>query len=153
MRIGRKLGGVAVAMGLSVAVVYAHGGATGIVKQRMDAMENIGDHMKLIGEMLRGNSPYDTQKIAASAQMIGKASGKELTVLFPEDSLMHPTEASPDIWSNWEKFSQYSDELRQAAEGVVAAADEGAEKEVVASEFGRLARTCKSCHEQFRTKK
>lgn len=153
MKLARLLSASATLVLLTSAFAYAHGGATGLVKQRMDAMEIMGREMKLVGQMLRGQEPYDAKKAAAAGQAIASLSGQHLTALFPEGSLMHPTEASAEIWKDWERFSSLSNALQKAAEDVVAAADAGGGKDAVAAGFGRLAKTCKSCHEAFRIKK
>lgn len=150
---GGKPGLVFIAAVLAAGGALAHGGATGVVKERMDAMSAIGKSMKSIGKMLKGSETFETAKVAASAEVIAAHSGETLTGLFPGDSLQAASEASPDIWSDWNRFSGYADDMQSAALELKALADADAGKQEIGSAFGSLAGTCKTCHEAFRIKK
>lgn len=130
----------------------AHGGATGIVKERMDAMSAIGDQMKIIGQMLKGGS-VDETRLSAAAGVIAGHGGDALIKLFPEGSLDKPTEATPSIWTDWTKFEAYAGDLEASALTLKDLADDGAGKQELSAAFGTLAGTCKDCHESFRVKK
>ncbi|PCI04713.1 MAG: cytochrome C [Hyphomicrobiales bacterium] len=101
---------------------FAHGGASGVVKQRMDAMSNMGKVMKTMAIMMRGESPLDADLIRASAHTILDHSGNSLTKLFPDHSNIKPSEARDEIWSNWEEFNNLADQLNTLATGMEAAA-------------------------------
>ncbi|WP_193175433.1 c-type cytochrome [Oricola nitratireducens] len=114
------------ALGLaSVAAAYAHGGATGIVKERMEAMESMGDVVKKLSAVMRGETEYDAAAVKAGAETIRKHAGKAITELFPEGSAGGPSEAKPDIWSNWDEFSALAGQLETLAGGLEAAAGNG----------------------------
>lgn len=138
---------------LSAGVAWAHDGASGVVRERMDAMSAIGKNMKPIGRMLKGGAPYDPASVAKAAKAIAQHGGEAFTALFPDDSLQSPTEAAPAIWTDWQTFSGYADDLRSSAAALETLARDGADKQAVAGAFGTLAGTCKSCHEAFRIKK
>jgi cytochrome c556 len=152
MRIG-KLGIILIAGVIASGAAWAHGGATGIVKERMDAMSAIGKNMKSVGQMLKTSPDIDPNLVAKAGEAIASHSGDALIKLFPEGSLKAPSEASPAIWSEWSKFSDYADSLQTSALGMKSLADQGADKKSVAAAFGKVAATCKSCHEAFRIKK
>lgn len=153
MRLLLKFGSATAGLVLFASIALGHGGATGIVKQRMDAMKDIGAQMKLIGQMIKGQKPYNGKEVANAGLVIADLSGEDMLKLFPENSLDHTTEATSEIWSNWQVFEKYSTDLRKAAESIADKAGKGAEKVVVAEAFGRLAKVCKGCHEEFRVKK
>lgn len=132
---------------------FAHGGATGIVKERMDAMTEISKNVKIVGQMLKGTSAYNPDEIARAAKDITGHAGDAMTTLFPEGSLMSPSEASPAIWTKWPEFSEYAGSLQSAAQALESLASQGAEQKAVAAAFGKVAATCKTCHEAFRIKK
>lgn len=149
---------VTAALGLGAAGAFAHGGATGIVKERMDAMERIGAAVKSVGEMLRGKAKFDAGAIEAAAIEIRAHAGAKMTGLFPEGSLDHPSEASPMIWQDWAGFEVKADDLAEKAGqlATVAAADAASTsegKQAIAAAFGAVAGTCKACHETYRVKK
>ena len=129
--------------------VWAHSGAMGIVKERMDAMEEVGKAMKAMAKMIKGEAEFDTAEIARNSKIIHDRSGPALTKLFPADSLQKPSEATPAIWDQWPRFEELSDDLMTHADMLSVAAS----KEAAKAAFGQLGSTCKACHESFRIKK
>ena len=135
------------------AAAYAHGGATGIVKERMDLMDRIGKAMKVIVPMMKEKTDFDPKAYSAAAREIGQHGGEAMTKLFPAGSLDKPTEAKPEIWQDWAKFNQLAGELQDAASDLSAVSGTAQSVDVLAAPFGRLARTCRDCHKAFRVKK
>lgn len=124
MKIRTIIGAGAIGLA-SVAAAYAHGGATGIVKERMEAMESMGDAVKKLAAMMRGETEYDAATIRAEAETIRQHAGQAITSLFPEGSDGGPSEAKPGIWSNWDEFTALAMQLETFAEGLEAAAGNG----------------------------
>ena len=62
---------IAMAAGLTAlaGLALAHEEATGVVKERMDLMEDQKDAMKLMGDMAKGKTPFDTAKAAEAAAL------------------------------------------------------------------------------------
>ena len=129
--------------------VQAHDGATGIVKERMDLMKALGGEMKKLAAMFNGETPFDPAEIAAAASRIEDHSGGHMLRLFPEGSTDHPSEAKADIWRHWPEFEAKADDLGTRASVLAAVADTGEAESRVA--FGRLAKTCKACHQDFKS--
>lgn len=142
----------AVVMSGATALSLAHSGATGVVKERMMAMENIADQMKRIDAMVRGKTGYDATTAVAAADAIARHAA-EMPELFPTDSLDPPTEAHPDIWRDWEAFQAEANALSTLATGLATAAAASTGVEAIGAPFAKLASSCKSCHERFRVKK
>ena len=108
-----------------VLAALAHSGATGVMKERMDAMGEMGDEMKRLAPMMRGQTEYDPDVVRNAADtMIGHA-GAQMTELFPEGSNGKPSEALDTIWEDWEEFTALAEALRTTAEGMKLAADNG----------------------------
>ena len=152
MRIG-KVALVLWAGLMSAGAAFGHGGASGVVKERMDVMSDISRNMKSIGNMLKGGSVFDPDLVVHAGDAIAAHSGDTLTALFPEGSDQTPTEASPEIWKNWPAFSASAENMKAAALALKRVAEAGKDKKEIAGAFGKLAATCKSCHEVFRIKK
>lgn len=104
---------------------YAHGGATGIVKERMDAMSAMGNAVKAITPMMRGEIGYDAATVRSAAETIGNHAGANLTDLFPEGSGGSPSESKDAVWTNWGEFVELAELLEIYAEGLARAADNG----------------------------
>ncbi len=104
---------------------FAHGGATGIVKERMDAMSAMGKAVKSIAPMMRGEIAYDADVVRQAAQTFSTHSGEAMTSLFTEGTGGAPSEAKDAIWTKWEEFSELAERLGVISEGMVGAADNG----------------------------
>ena len=131
------------------AVALAHTGATGVVKERMDGMGAMGKALKSMSQMVRGDLAYDADTMAGYARAIEAHSGEAMLTLFPEGSLDHPTEAKPEIWSDWARFSELSMELKEVAHSLVVAAPEG----VSDAALKEITGLCAACHDDFRVEK
>ncbi len=143
------VGAALLTMSVSI-VATAHEGATGVVKERMDGMETIGHQVKIMVPMLKGALPYDPAQVATSAGIIEHHSGESFTKLFPENTTGKPSEALPEIWDEWEKFSDIASELETSANALkTVAANNGSEDDFKAA-LGSMLKTCKSCHSSFR---
>lgn len=105
--------------------VLAHGGATGIVKQRMDGMKAMGDAVKEISAMFRSGT-YDADLVKSGAEVIKKHAGEALLEVFPEGTDGAPSEAKPAIWTQWDEFAELANELAIAADALNAKADASA---------------------------
>ena len=129
--------------------VQAHSEATGVVKERMDLMKALGDEVKKLAKMFKGEVPYDAATVAASAARVEDHAGGRMLRLFPEGSTGHPSEAKDDIWRHWPDFEAKADDLGTQASALAAAADGGSDEAKEA--FGRLVGTCKACHQDFKS--
>lgn len=103
----------------------AHGGATGVVKERMDGMMAMGNAVKSLSSMMRGDVDYDADVVKTNAQTIQQHAGETLTKLFPEGTDGAPSEAKPEIWSDWSEFEILAKQLETYAVALEAAAPNG----------------------------
>lgn len=117
------LGGL-VAAGFAVSA-WAHSGATGVVAERMDGMKTMQDAVKGIAPMFAGQAEYDAAVVRAAAADIAAQAGHDMTSKFPEGTDGHPSEARPEIWSDWNQFKALADQLERMAEGLGLAAENG----------------------------
>jgi len=115
--------------GLCVAALsagaWAHSGAMGVVKERMDAMKAMGDAVKRIKPMMSGEAEYDPAAVRAAAREIAEDSGAALTLKFPEGSEGGVSEALPAIWSDRARFEALARDLETTARGLERAAGNG----------------------------
>jgi len=130
--------------------VWAHGGATGIVKERMDLMSALGSSMKQLSKIIRKKIPYKAEEVREIAKKIEAHADENMTKLFPKGSLKKPSEAKPEIWQDWAAFKELSKRLAGEARALNAAAN--ASGPPVAA-IRALGKTCTACHKDFRSKK
>jgi cytochrome c556 len=103
----------------------AHGGATGIVKERMDAMAAMGDAVKTVTPMMRGEAAYDADTLRDAARTFQEHSGEAMTSLFPEGSGGKPSEVKDTVWTEWDSFAALADQLSEYSKGLERAAGNG----------------------------
>lgn len=128
-------------------LALAHSGATGIVKERMEAMEDMAARMKVIVPMMRGRTAYDPEALSAAAARIADLGGPALSGMFPEGSDHGPSEAAPAIWSEFGRFEALAAELSLAARALSEAAATSDAPPRAA--FAEMVGTCRACHESF----
>ena len=133
-------------------VVFAHKGATGVVKERMEAMKDVAANMKILGGMMKGEVAFNSADAQRAAKTIADHAAK-VPELFPQGSIEKPTEALPVIWTDWSEFTKSAEDLRRGAEGLITAAANASTPADFKDPFVEMGRTCKGCHEKFRLKK
>jgi cytochrome c556 len=133
---------LALSCGFSM-LAYAHSGATGIVKERMDFFKQNKDDLKAIKTHFR-NGDLDT--IVPLATQI-RDWAEKMPAYFPAGSDGKP--ASPQIWLDFSGFERAANANYQAANQLVIAAKAGDSKAAI-NAFKATAATCKSCHKSYR---
>ena len=93
-------------------------------------------------------SENDTATIATNAGKIA-AWFDVMPNYFPEGSNTGKTNARPEIWTNWEKFTSISATARQSALDLAMAANAG-DSDGINAGFQAVAGTCKTCHQSFK---
>lgn len=133
----------------SVSAAHAHGGASGVVKERMDGMLSIAREFKTIGEMVQGKSDFDAGAVGLSAAQIGAHSGK-ISHQFPADSFVSPSDARKSILDDWAAFLIFADTLTIASNELAEAAPGLTDVEMLKPHFSAIAKNCSGCHKSFR---
>jgi cytochrome c556 len=123
----------------------AHEGATGLVKERMDAMEGMAKAMKAITQAIKGGR--DFASIRRQAQIIHDLAEK-MTPLFPAGSPGHASDAKPIIWKQWPDFETRARAL--TAESEKLAAIEASDTKALGLQVRVVSQTCGGCHEVYR---
>ena len=144
----------------------AHSGATGVVKERMEAMEALGKAMKALKAAV---PERDAPVIAGNGAIIATHAGTRMTGLFPEGSLQHPSEARPEIWTDPARFTALADRLKRLGTALAKSAGQAGNEEPLpigrdlpSDEalagygdevlFQAVIDTCAACHKAYRIK-
>ncbi len=125
--------------------VFAHKGATGVVKVRMDAMSEVGRATKVLGEMAKsGTIDADTAAVAADT-LISRA--ESIPTLFEMRDMTPPSESLAIIWEDWDGFLLQAKAMEAAARNIQAAGADAAAFDVAFKELGAA---CSECHKTYR---
>jgi cytochrome c556 len=128
--------------------VLAHEGATGIVKERMDAMAGMSHAMKAIGKSIEANR--DLAAIQDEAGHVRDIAAR-IPQWFPPGSTTKPTDALPAIWERWPDFQARAAQLQQESAKLATVAASGDPK-AIAAQFRVVGQTCTGCHTDYRAK-
>lgn len=142
----------AVALALAAGAVHAHKGARGIVKQRMDSMQDVRKSTKTLADMARGKRAFDRAAATRAATRIATEADR-ISALFPKGSLEAPSEASPAIWKDWSGFEKLASDMGAAAKALGERARTAIDSKAIAAATRDLTRTCAACHKRFRLSK
>ena len=136
---------LSVGLFLSVSAL-AHKGATGIIKERMD---NFKASQTALKQISAASKRKDFEAIVPLANQI-KNWAEIMPTKFPTGSDQPPSEAAPAIWTNFEAFKLAAKENFEAARFLEVTALNGDAK-ATAKAIKKLAGTCKSCHQSYRS--
>lgn len=120
------------------------------VKARQEKMKSIGDSMKLLGQMAKGEVDYDAARAETAVQTI-HTSIQGFTELFPEGSNVGETEAAPKIWEDMDGFKTIAGNLSEASAAAAPVAAQGLD--ALKGALGGIGKNCKECHDSYRIKK
>ena len=138
----------------TIAAAFAHGDATGIVKERMDGMMAMGKALSAVGDMFKGKTEFKPEQVGVAADII-LSHTTELDKLFPDTQASRKgkgTEALPTIWSDRNGFLAIAAELESRAKELKALAETG-DKRKIRIGFAKVAKSCAACHTGYRKPK
>jgi len=120
------------------------------IKYRKSALTVTAAHFGRLGAMASGKAPFDAKAASENADIVASMS-KLPWAAFGEGTDVGETKAKPEIWKQSAKFKEDSDKFQAEAAKLAAAAKTGKE-DVFKAAFTATAGTCKTCHDDFRSK-
>ena len=119
------------------------------LEYRQGVMNVYGWNMKAMSDMMKGNKPYDAKVFARHAGDLANAATLDVLAGFPPESDQGETDARPDIWFDFDDFTQKLDDLRSASRNLSQVAA-GGDKAAVGDALGKTGKTCKACHDSYK---
>ena len=145
--ISKKIVAPAIAVLVLAVPARSHDHATGVVKDRMDMMEDMAKRMK--GMRARIDSKTGLAAIKEDAGSIA-SHAPHLVHLFPPGSTQKPTDAKSAIWQNWPDFERKAAVLEAESKKLInTSADDPT---ALSAQFRAVSAACSGCHEKYRTK-
>jgi cytochrome c556 len=120
------------------------------IHARQAAFTLIGANFHPMGAMAKGQMPFDKAEFARRAANL-EALSKMPWEFFIPGSANGDTKAKSEVWSDAAGFK----EKAQAFEKQMAALAEvsrGGDEAAMRAQFGKAAKSCKSCHQDFKNK-
>ncbi len=125
--------------------------AAKVMKERHDGMEAIGKASKSIKRAL-DTTPANMAAIRAAANIL-TANAPKVAGWFPPGTgtSVGKTQAKDSIWANPQDFAKKANDFNQAAKAFSVAAADGDAGQVKTA-YGNLGKTCKACHDDYKSK-
>jgi len=139
---------------VTASITAAHTGASGVVKERMDAMVDMKDQSKIFVSMLKGETDIDRSFLQQAADQFTEH-GKAMTKLFPDTHASRhgpKTEALNTIWDNWNDFSDAVSNFIESSKKLSQSVANNDSADVLRKRFKEVSASCKSCHKAYRQK-
>lgn len=118
------------------------------ISARAGAFTLIAANMKPMGAMAEGKAPFSQAEFAKRAGNIAALSSMPWEFFIP-GSDKGQTEAKAEVWSKPDDFKAAAAKFQEAATKL-AAATQGGDETAIKTQFGAMAKTCKSCHQTFK---
>lgn len=136
-------------------LALGHDGATGIVKERMDAMKDMGRQSKLVARMFKGEVAFNKSELIKTADLF-VSHGSKMDEQFPDTEMSRTgskTEALPLIWEERADFTGHTERFLQDSEELVSTAESTDDVAVLRKVFLKTVKNCSGCHKRFRKPK
>ena len=114
------------------------------VKARQDTMKTIGAQMKVLSDMAKGTTAFDADAANAALGTMTEAA-ETIPVVFETESIEGETDASEDIWANWEDFVSKAEALHEAAMGA-----EVTDEASLGAAMQGVGGACAACHKAYK---
>ena len=121
------------------------------IRYRQAVMTLIGQHFGSMGQVVKGEEPYDQTAFAADATVL------EMLSKMPWEAFLYPesdrgkTKLKSKALKNKDDFMQAAKKLEDETAKLAAAAKTG-DLNTIKAQFGATANTCKGCHGEFRSR-
>lgn len=142
-----------VALMLFAGALFAHGGAAGIVKDRMDSMSAMGKAMKRLNVLTKGTADDSPREVRDLSAVISRHA-KKIPAYFPDSKKSRQgkgTLALPAIWENLADFEARAKELADQSRRLAETAA-GSERQATRKLFKQIGKSCSGCHRAYRKK-
>ncbi len=106
---------------------------------------------KIKAQVIDESVPFNKEQMVAAANAIAAVANSGMGALFPPGSDKGDTKLKAEFFQNPEEVGTVARNFNTAANNLASAAQTG-DKAALATAFGEVGKTCKSCHEKFRAK-
>ena len=121
------------------------------IRYRKSVMFLILQHFKPMGAVVQGKTTYEKGTFSENADHVKYLAALPLEASLAPGSDKGDTALKAAALDNTDKFKKEADSF-EAATASLARTSRGGDIDAIKAQFGMVAKSCKSCHQQFRTK-
>ena len=128
-------------------IALAHSGVKDKnVKERMMLMKAMADSTKLIGQMLKKQTPFELTEVKIALKQLSSLSLQTPTV-FEVNATDPKSEAKPNIWDEFNEFTKLSNELAKSTSDLAILVED---IDDLRPTLMKVSEGCKACHSKYR---
>ena len=121
------------------------------IKYRKSVMFLIAQHFGRMGAVVKGKASYDQQSFTRNAMVV------EALSHLPWEASMVPGTDKGDTTLNAAVFAEQAEfkadaQAFEAGTAKLVSVSEGGDLDAIKAQFGEVGKSCKGCHDKFRTK-
>jgi len=149
-RNAKRASSAALLAALVVTATSVDSSSTDVIKDRQQAMKDVGGAMQNLGSIAKKETPFEAAVVRENAAVVAEAL-KRAADLFPEGSDRGAAEtwAKPEIWSRRADFGK----KLETAQGAAVAMQSVAAESAFSPALAKLGDACKACHQAYRRPK
>ena len=128
-------------------IAFAHTGVKDQnVKERMMLMKAMADNTKLIGQMLKKQTPFELNEVKLALEQLSSLSLQTPTV-FVVNATDPKSEAKQNIWDEFDEFTKLSNDLAQSTSELAMLIQD---IDDLRPTLMKVSEGCKACHSKYR---
>ncbi len=119
------------------------------IKARKAAFTLIANNLGPMGAMAKGKIPFDKGEFTMRAANLEALSKMPWEFFIPNSQ--KGSESKPAVWEKADDFKAEADVFQMKVADLAKATQSG-DEEAMKIQFGKVAKTCKSCHKEYKEK-
>lgn len=120
------------------------------IEYRQSAMVLIGHHFGQIGAVVQGKKPFDPKEVAQNAAIVDTLAKLPLDAFLTPGAEKGKTHLKPSALKDKAAFTAAFNACSTETAKLAQAAA-GGDLETIKTQFGAVGKTCKGCHEKYRS--
>lgn len=120
------------------------------IEYRQGAMVLIGHHFSRIGAVVQGKAPFDKAAVSKDAELVATLSALPWEAFMVPGAEKGKTHLKAEALKDKEGFKAAAD-ATVAETAKLAQTAAGGDLEAIKAQFGAAGKTCKGCHEKYRS--
>ena len=128
-------------------IAFAHSGVKDQnVKERMLLMKAMAENTKLIGQMLKKQTPFELNEVKLALEQLSSLSLQTPTI-FEINATDPKSEAKQNIWDEFDEFTKLSDDLAKSTSELAMLVED---IDDLRPTLMKVSEGCKACHSKYR---
>ena len=128
-------------------IAFAHSGVKDKnVKERMMLMKAMADNTKLVGQMLKKQTPFELNEVKRALEQLSSLS-LQTPKVFEVNATDPKSEAKQNIWDEFDEFTKLSNELAENTSELAILVEN---IDDLRPTLMKVSEGCKACHSKYR---